>query len=68
MTTDKPEDKAVVGGLNSPEYARLLGVVDSFRALGISKEISLPQVGFLQSLTRMPAYPLVSCGGRPVEW
>jgi hypothetical protein len=61
-------DKAVVDGLNSPEYARLLGVVDSFRALGISKEISLPQVSFLQSLTRMPAHPLVGGGGGPVEW
>jgi hypothetical protein len=31
-------------GLNDPARAKLLGVVDEFRALGISKEISLPQV------------------------
>jgi hypothetical protein len=33
-----------VDGLDTPERAQLLSVVDEFRALGISKEISLPQV------------------------
>lgn len=33
-----------VDGLDSPERAKLLSVVDEFRALGISKEIALPQV------------------------
>jgi len=31
-------------GLDNPERAKLLSVVDEFRAIGISKEISLPQV------------------------
>ena len=42
-----------VDGLDNPERAQLLSVVDEFRALGISKEISLPQVSHshLPSLT-----------------
>lgn len=36
-----------VDGLDNPERAKLLSVVDEFRAIGISKEISLPQVGLI---------------------
>ena len=35
-----------VDGLDNPERAKLLSVVDEFRALGISKDISLPQVSW----------------------
>ena len=31
-------------GLDNPERAQLLSVVDEFRSIGISKEIALPQV------------------------
>jgi hypothetical protein len=44
MTATKIEDPVFVDGLDNPDYARLHGVIDAFRALGISKEISLPQV------------------------
>jgi hypothetical protein len=36
--------KMDMDGLDNPERAKLLSVVDEFRAIGISKEISLPQV------------------------
>jgi len=36
-----------VDGLDNPERAQLLRVVDKFRTIGISKEISLPQVSSL---------------------
>jgi len=37
-----------VDGLDNPERAQLLSVVDKFRTIGISKEISLPQVSSLR--------------------
>lgn len=51
MVTDNIENHLAIDELDSPEYARLLGVIDAFRALGISKEISLPQVSGSQTLT-----------------
>lgn len=41
--------KMDVDGLDNPERAKLLSVVDEFRALGLSKEISLPQVSSIRS-------------------
>jgi hypothetical protein len=38
-----------VDGLDNPERAQLLSVVDKFRTIGISKEISLPQASPLQA-------------------
>jgi len=31
-------------GLDNPERVRLLGIIDQFRELGVSEDISLPQV------------------------
>jgi hypothetical protein len=35
---------ASFGGMDSSERTRLLAVIDKFRELGISEDISLPQV------------------------
>ena len=33
-----------IDGLDNPERVRLLGIIDQFRELGVSEDISLPQV------------------------
>ena len=56
-----------VDGLDNPERAQLLSVVDKFRTIGISKEISLPQVSLLQACVDFRADPLAGCCWRSIE-
>jgi hypothetical protein len=57
-----------VDGLDNPERAQLLSVVDKFRTIGISKEISLPQVNPLEANTSFLADTLAGCRWRSIEW
>jgi hypothetical protein len=38
-------DLTAADGLDNEKRARLLGVIDQLRELGISEDVSLPQVG-----------------------
>ena len=57
-----------VDGLDNPERAQLLSVVDKFRTIGISKEISLPQVSNLQGDVLVLAEFLAGSCWRSIEW
>jgi hypothetical protein len=57
-----------VDGLDNPERAQLLSVVDKFRTIGISKEISLPQVSNLQRDPLILAEFLAGSCWRSIEW
>lgn len=52
-----------VDGLDNPERAQLLSVVDKFRTIGISKEISLPQASPLRQAISIVVDSSASCRG-----
>ena len=56
-----------VDGLDNPERAQLLSVVDKFRTIGISKEISLPQVSSLHGNSLLLADFLAGSCWRSIE-
>jgi hypothetical protein len=57
-----------VDGLDNPERAQLLSVVDKFRTIGISKEISLPQVSYRHRDVLLLAEFLAGSCWRSIEW
>jgi hypothetical protein len=57
-----------VDGLDNPERAQLLSVVDKFRTIGISKEISLPQVSPLDICPRNTTELLAGGRWRSIKW
>jgi hypothetical protein len=57
-----------VDGLDNPDRAQLLSVVDKFRTIGISKEISLPQVSSLLYDALFLAESLAGSCWRSIEW
>lgn len=57
-----------VDGLDNPERAQLLSVVDKFRTIGISKEISLPQVNYFNGNGLFLADSLAGGCWRSIEW
>jgi hypothetical protein len=44
MVRKAPERLSGLDGLDNPERIKLLAIIDKFRELGVSEDLSLPQV------------------------
>lgn len=62
------KSKTAIDDLDNADRARMLSVIDQFRAFGISKDISLPQIRLgLPYSEPLPLRPVACRGRRPVK-